>query len=181
MAHHLKTLAMRFIGLFSPDNELELIQILTMMRLYDKQIIVIDQEVSQLMAVLNEATILTSVTGISNRSGGVILAEGNNINNFHSPDQLLALTGLEPSVYQSEQMNATGKMVKSRSTAWRWMLFQATEYASCWLSTLRQYRQKKLDEGKHYYAVMTHVAKKLVRIIYYLLKHHHYYDEFKLL
>ncbi|NLT85918.1 MAG: IS110 family transposase, partial [Leuconostoc sp.] len=35
--------------------------------------------------------------------------------------------------------------------------------------------------GKHYYVVMTHVAKKLVRIIYYLLKHHQYYDESKLI
>ncbi|CCJ66336.1 Mobile element protein [Leuconostoc pseudomesenteroides 4882] len=78
-------------------------------------------------------------------------------------------------------MNATGKIVKRGSTSLRWALCQAAEYASHWSPTLRQYRQKKLDEGKHYYVVMTHVAKKLVRIIYYLLKHHQYYDESKLI
>lgn len=152
-----------------------------MIRLYDEQINAIDQEIAQIMNSLDEAAIVTSITGISNRLGSVILAEINHINNFQSPDQLLAFAGLEPSVYQSGQMNATGKIVKRGSTSLRWALCQAAEYASHWSPTLRQYRQKKLDEGKHYYVVMTHVAKKLVRIIYYLLKHHQYYDESKLI
>jgi transposase len=180
-AHRLKNLAKQSIGLSSPANELELVQTITIIRLYDDQIEMIDQEISQLMAGLDEATIIASITGISNRLGSVILAEISNLNNFKSPKQLLAFAGLEPSVYQSGQMNATGKMVKRGSTSLRWALFQAAEYASRWSPALRQYRQKKLDEGKHYFVVMTHVAKKLVRIIYYLLKHRQYYDESKLI
>lgn len=181
IAQQLKALAKQSIGLSSPANAFELVQTISAIRLYDEQINAIDQEITQIMNSLDEAAIVTSITGISNRLGSVILAEVNNINNFHSPDQLLAFAGLEPSVYQSGQMSATGKMVKRGSTSFRWALFQAAEYASHWSPTIRQYRQKKLGEGKHYYVVMTHVAKKLVRIIYYLLKHHQYYDESKLI
>lgn len=180
-ASQLKRLAKQSIGLSSPANELELIQTMAMIRLYSHQIETVDQEISQLMGELDEATIITSITGISNRLGSVILAEISNLNNFKSPDQLLAFAGLEPSVYQSGQINATGKILKRGSTSLRWALIQAAEYASRWSPALHQYRQKKLDEGKHYFVAMTHVAKKLVRIIYYLLKHHQCYDESKLI
>ncbi|MDI6667664.1 transposase [Leuconostoc falkenbergense] len=95
-AHRLKKLAKQSIGLSSPANELELLQTIAMMRLYSDQIAVVDQEVSQLMAGLDEATIITSITGISNRLGSIILAEISNLNNFKSPDQLLAFAGLDP-------------------------------------------------------------------------------------
>ncbi|MGQ4572693.1 IS110 family transposase [Leuconostoc pseudomesenteroides] len=65
-----------------------------------------------------------------NRLGSVILAKINHINNFQSPDQLLAFAGLEPSVYQSGETNATDKIVKRGSTSLRWALCAAAEYAS---------------------------------------------------
>lgn len=179
--HQLKVTAKQSIGLASPANELELIQTITMIRLYDKQIAVIDQKIEQLMSTLNEAAIITSITGISNRLGSVILSEINNFNNFNTPDQLLAFAGLEPAIYQSGQVNSNGKMVKRGSASLRWALFQAAEYASRWSPIFRQYRQKKINEGKHYFVAVTHVAKKLVRIIFYLIRHHQFYDESKLL
>lgn len=70
----------------SAANELEFIQIITMIRLYDKQITVIDEEIKQLMSTLNEAAIITSITGISNRLSSVVSSEISNFNNFKLPD-----------------------------------------------------------------------------------------------
>lgn len=117
---------------------------------------------------LDEATNITSITGDSKRLGSVILCNIINFNNFDSPDQSLALAGLEPAAYQSRQMNNKGKMVKRGSSSSRWS------------PLLRQYH-KKIDKDKHYFVSVTHAAKKRVRIIYYLIKHHQFYDESKLL
>ncbi|WP_243151313.1 hypothetical protein [Clostridium butyricum] len=37
-------------------------------------------------------------------------------------------------------------------------------------SRFSQYLSKKRSEGKHYYIAMSHVAKKILRVIFYLLK-----------
>ncbi|CTK28043.1 transposase, partial [Streptococcus pneumoniae] len=46
-------------------------------------------------------SIITTVTGIGNRLGAVILAEIRNIHAFDNPAQLQAFAGLDSSIYQS--------------------------------------------------------------------------------
>ncbi|MGY3713849.1 transposase [Lactococcus petauri] len=58
---------------------------------------------------------ITSITGIGQRLGAIILAEIKNIHNFKTPSQLQAFAGLEPSIYQSGTMDVTGRMVKRSS------------------------------------------------------------------
>ena len=36
--------------------------------------------------------------------------------------------------------------------------------------TFHDYKEKKLSEGKHYFVALSHVTKKLIRVIFYLLK-----------
>ena len=36
--------------------------------------------------------------------------------------------------------------------------------------TFHDYKEKKLSEGKHYFVELSHVTKKLIRVIFYLLK-----------
>ncbi|OJG14148.1 hypothetical protein [Enterococcus canintestini] len=45
---------------------------------------------------------------------------------------------------------------------------------------MRVYFQKKLAEGKHYSVAISHVVRKLVRIIYQLLKDNTPYGEQKM-
>ncbi len=80
-------------------------------------------------------------------------------NNFKFPDQLLDFAGLEPAIYESGQMNNNVKMVKRESASVSWALFQAAESASQLSPLFCQYRQKKIDEGKHYFVFVTHVDK----------------------
>lgn len=175
----IKEAAKLTIGFSSASLELELLQIIETIELYTAQIVKIDEEIDRLMAKINSP--ITSITGIGNRLGSVILAEIRNIHNFNTPGQLLAFAGLEPSVFQSGQYNREGYMVKRGSTSLRWALIQAAKLAARFSPTFKAYLQKKLSEGKHYSVAITHVAKKLVRIIFHLLKNQLLFEEIKLL
>lgn len=175
----IKNTAKQTIGFSSASLELELLQIIETIEFYTTQLIKIDEEIDHLMAKINSP--ITSITGIGNRLGSVILAEIRNIHNFKSPGQLLAFAGLEPSVFQSGQYNREGYMVKRGSTFLRWALIQAAKLAARFSPTFKTYLHKKLAEGKHYSVAITHVAKKLVRVIFHLLKHQLVFEEIKLL
>ena len=84
---------------------------------YNKKIKKVDKEINSLMNDI--ASPITSIPGISNRLGSVIISEIRNINNFKTPAQLLAFAGMEPSVHQSGTHDGKGKMVKRGSSSLR--------------------------------------------------------------
>ncbi|WP_248488372.1 transposase [Streptococcus pasteurianus] len=145
---------------------------------YDKQINQIQEEVDLLMTDLNSP--ITSITGIGNRLDAIILAEIKTIHNFKNPNQLQAFAGLEPAIYQSGQMDNTGHMVKRGSSYLRYALIQAAKLILIYSPHFKAYLKLKISQGKHYNVAMTHVAKKLTRIIYHLLKNNQTFDKAKL-
>ena len=61
-------------------------------------------------------------------------------------------------------------MEKRGSKYLRYALFNAARYVCQWDPTFAAYLEKKQCEGKHYYVALSHVVKKLVRVIFHLLK-----------
>ena len=170
-AEHLKQLAKSSIGNPSPARTLELKMLLDRIELLSEQISEYEQEIKRIMDQLDPS--ILSIPGISYTLGATILAEIGNIQRFASPAKLLAFAGLEPSIYQSGKFVPTsGKMVKRGSPFLRWALIQAAGYVPMYSSTFARYRAKKLAEGKTAAVTRSHVAKKLVRIIFSLLSHH---------
>lgn len=170
-------LAPHSIGTTSPAREFELIEIIENIHHYNRLIDKAEKQVDELMAEIN--SVITSVTGIGNRLGSVILAEVRNIHTFDNPAQLQAFAGLEPSIYQSGQMELTGKMVKRGSPHLRWALLQAAQKVARYSPAFKAYLKTKLAEGKHYNVAITHVAKKLIRMLFYILKNNIPFDERK--
>lgn len=170
-AEHLKQLAKSSIGNPSPARTLELRMLLDRIDLLSEQISEYEQEIRKIMDQLDPS--ILSIPGISYTLGATILAEIGNIQRFASPAKLLAFAGLEPSIYQSGKFVPTsGKMVKRGSPFLRWALIQAAGFVPMYSSTFAHYRAKKLGEGKPAAVTRSHVAKKLVRIIFSLLSHH---------
>lgn len=170
-AEHLKQLAKSSIGNPSPARTLELRMLLDRIDLLSEQISEYEQEIKRIMDQLDPS--ILSIPGISYTLGATILAEIGNIQRFASPAKLLAFAGLEPSIYQSGKFVPTsGKMVKRGSPFLRWALIQAAGFVPMYSSTFARYRAKKLGEGKPATVTRSHVAKKLVRIIFSLLSHH---------
>lgn len=169
-AEHLKKLAHNSIGNPSPARALELKMLLERIDLLSEQIAEYDKEIKAIMDQIDSP--ILSIPGISYTLGSVIVAEIGNISRFPSPAKLLAFAGLEPSTHHSGKYNpASGRMVKRGSPFLRWALLQAAGYASNYSTTFACYRAKKLAEGKTPAVARSHVAKKLVRIIYSLLTH----------
>lgn len=167
-AQDILELASNNIGTTSPAREFELVQIIENIQHYERLIKQANHKIDELMAEIN--SVIVSVPGISNRLGSVILAEIRNINTFNNPAQLQAFAGLEPSIYQSGQIDTKGKLVKRGSTHIRWALLQAA---------FKAYFRTKLAQGKHYNVAMSHVAKKLIWVLFYLLKNHISFEESK--
>ena len=168
-ALEIKTLAAKSVGTNSRAVGFELQQTIRLILNISDELVALDREIKALMLKIN-SPILT-IPGISYNLGSIILSEIGNIENFANPSKLLAFSGLEPSTHQSGNYLATRtSMVKRGSPHLRWAILQAARLISHNDPTFRAYAQKKEQEGKHYYVVLNHVGKKLLRVIFHMLK-----------
>lgn len=167
-AEALRELAKKSIGTFSDSAVFQLRLLLKRIELLNAHVEMYDDEIRRLMDQLDSP--ILSVPGIGYTLGAVILSEIGDIKRFSSPAKLLAFAGLEPSVYQSGKFNpSSGKMVKRGSPFLRWALLQAATYIPVSSTTFAAYYTKKRSEGKSSSVAHSHVAKKLVRVIFSLL------------
>ncbi len=168
-ALEIRAMAANSIGLDSCATGLELQQTIRIIQNIQSEIDVLDKEIKALMKELN-SPILT-IPGIGYILGAIIVAEIGNANNFANHGKLLAFAGLEPSTYQSGKFTANKTpMVKHGSAYLRWALLQAARLAAYRDETFGRYYAKKKAEGKHHFVALSHVAKKLVRVVYMLLR-----------
>lgn len=171
----LKQLAKDSVGCYSSITEFELTQIIQQIDLYEKQIKEVDKKIQEMMDTLDSP--IVTIPGISYRLGSIIIAEIGDVLNFDNPGQLLAFAGMEPSIYQSGNYQGTGKMVKRGSPQLRWAMYHASRLVSIYSPTFKKYYEKKLAEGKHFNVVLSHVAKKLIRVIFHLIQTGESYKE----
>ena len=174
--HYTKDTAIMFreaarnsIGSNMPAKSLELKHTIKLIRELDAEIDEIENEIKAIMDEI--ASPILSIPGISYRMGAMIIAEIGDFSRFDSPDKILAYAGMSPSTYQSGQLdNSHSHMEKRGSRYLRYALYNAATYVCLWDPTFKAYLTKKRAEGKHYYVALSHVAKKLVRVIYQLEK-----------
>ena len=99
-------------------------------------------------------------------SAAVIYAEYGDISNFSTPSQMLAFAGLEPGVNESGTESHGGRMVKRGSSQLRYVLMNCTLPLIRFDMTFATYYAKKRAEGKPHRVALSHVTKKLVRVIF---------------
>lgn len=169
MAIILRDAAMASIGSVMPAKSLELRHTIRLIRELDSEIAEVEASIQGSMENLHSP--ITTIPGIGFRMGAMILAEVGDFSRFDSPDKVLAFAGLSPSTCQSGQLNnCYAHMEKRGSRYLRFALYNAAKYVCHWDPTFRAYLAKKRAEGKHYNVAISHVAKKLVRLIYALEK-----------
>ena len=177
-AIELRDLARTSIGTVSDSLAFELRHLIQSIQFYEQILNETDEKIGSIMTDI-QSPVLT-IPGISHRLGSIILAEIRGIEYFQNPAQLLAYCGLEPSVNQSGTFSGQGKMVKRGSPYLRWAILQAARLIAINSPVFKIYLLKKLEEGKHYNVALSHVAKKLIRVLFYLLKSNQSFDESKL-
>ena len=169
MALKVRNAAMNSVACQMPAKSLELQHTIRLIHELDTEISEIETAIQSLMEELHSP--ITTIPGISYRMGAMIIAEIGDFSRFDSPDKLLAFAGMSPSTYQSGQLkNCYPHMEKRGSRYLRYALYNAAKYVSHWDPTFAAYLAKKRAEGKHYNVALSHVAKKLVRLIFALEK-----------
>ena len=165
----LKELARDTVGESNSIFEAELESLLSLSRSVDLQVKNAEKLITELIIDINPHYL--SIPGIGPLSAAVIYAEyGGDLSRFSSPSKMLAFAGLDPAYFQSGIGEYTGHMVKRGSGALRYTLMNCASLIISRDYTFAEYYLKKRNEGKSYRVALSHVAKKLVRVIYTLEK-----------
>ena len=140
----------------------------------DAKIDEIESQILEYIRGLNPP--ILTIPGIGELTAAVILSEYGDISKFEGPAQMLSFAGLEPGYYQSGQTEHGGHMVKHGSSHLRYALFNACLSLITFDPVFAEYYAKKRAEGKPHRVALTHVAKKLLRVIYTLQTKNLSYD-----
>lgn len=168
-AQQLKELAKSSIGVNNSSLSIQIKHSLKQIELLDDQLKELDLKIKEMMDEIN--SVILTIPGISYTLGSIILSEIGNIDKFASPTKLLAFEGLDPSVKQSGNFNATIiKMSKHGSKLLRYAMLRASGLIIWNSETYNTYYNKKLAQGKSHNNAVCHVAHKLTRVIFHMLK-----------
>ena len=160
----LKELAKNTIGESNEVFEIELKTLISLYNEIDSKINSIDKQISTIIKELNPPTL--SIPGIGELTTAVIVSEFGDFNKFSNADKLLSFAGLEPGIYQSGTILANGKMVKRGSGYLRYSLMNIANVVIRYNPTFYDFYLKKRSEGKCHRVALSHVCKKLLRVIY---------------
>lgn len=160
----LKHLASTTVGNTTDYLLTEMNTVLTIYSEIDAAVNHIEKEIQKLVLEL-ETPILT-VPGIGITSAAVILSEFGDFSRFKDPSKMLSFAGMEPGYFQSGTAESNGKMVKHGSSHLRYTLLYVCIPLIHSEPVFAQYYAKKRAEGKSHGVAITHVAKKLVRVLY---------------
>lgn len=112
-------------------------------------------------------SVIMTIPGIRYINCEMRLGEIGNIHHFSTPNKLLAYTGLDSSVYQSDNFWATKTKISKRgSKVLRYALINAAHNVVKNNSTFKAYYDAKMAESRTHYNALGHCSSKLVRIIW---------------
>lgn len=160
----LKQLAKNTVGFHDENTDLLITTYVSLYELINTKIEPIENKISTIIKELNPP--ILTIPGIGEISAACIIAEYGDISLFSSPAKMLAFAGLEPSIIQSGTLEYDGRMVKRGSGYLRYILMNISFMSLRYNPVLYDFYLKKINEGKSHRVALSHVCKKLVRIIY---------------
>ena len=160
----LKVLAKNTVGRSDDFLLQQLDMILDIHAQLDSKISEVEGQIQECIMGINPP--ILTIPGVGYLSAAVILSEYGDFSKFENPSKMLSFAGLEPGYFQSGQSEHTGHMVKHGSSHLRYALLNACLPLITNEPVFAEYYAKKRAEGKPYRVALTHVAKKLLRVIY---------------
>ncbi|MGM7684927.1 IS110 family transposase, partial [Cytobacillus sp. Hm23] len=151
---------------------------------YEEHLSKLAAEIDALAEEMKEYEIIQSIPGIGEKIAATIISEIGEIERFNHPKKLVAFAGIDPSVYSSGRFTATqNKITKRGSSRLRRSLYMAvrcgirdsrkqktTDEIIARNKKLREFYDKKRDEGKPFRVAIIACVNKLLHWIYALLK-----------
>jgi transposase len=169
-AKALKESATESLAALRPDPALELLiqSMIAQLEFFDQQLAQLDLHIQRLFCSM--AHPIKSIPGIGSITGPLIVAELGDLRRFAGRrplHALLAYAGMDPQVRQSGQWSGKTKMSKRGSVALRTALYQTASMARLHEPRLAEiYHHHRNELHKHHSVAISHVARKLLAIIY---------------
>ena len=142
-------------------------------------LIQLQEHLSQLSEILIElcqsqmgedVEILTSMKGIGNQSATNFLIElGGGVDPYKSPKQVIAMAGLDPSVYQSGKHEGKGRISKRGNRHLRRIIWLISTKVIIFNDFFKEYYLKRREDGLPYKKAVLATAHKLIRTIFAML------------
>lgn len=176
-AEALKTAASNFFGIrFAQDAfTFQLRSMIEQLNFLESQIKQTEEEINELMTSIH--SVIETIPGVGPITGATILGEIGDIHKFSNPKKLVAYAGIDASVSQSGQFDATHNVMSKRGSPYlRKALFQAAIVASRSDPVLKAFYEKKRSEGKHHLTAIGAVSRKLCYIIHAILTKNEPYE-----
>ncbi|WP_157801074.1 IS110 family RNA-guided transposase, partial [Bacillus solitudinis] len=151
---------------------------------YKEHLSTLESEIDALAKEVEEYTIIKSIPGIGEKIAATIISEIGEIDRFDHPKKLVAFAGVDPSVFESGKFTATkNRITKRGSSRLRHALYMGVRCAirDCRKKKtsdeiiprnkkLREFYDKKRDEGKPFKVAVIACVNKLLHWIFALLK-----------
>jgi transposase len=156
---------------------IELEVIVEQIRYLNEGIKKLDQEIKKRGGQLKGFENITSIKGIGDKSGAILLSIIGNIDNYESEKKLHAYFGIVPRVSQSGEKAHYGRITKEGSKLGRTTLVQCTLIAIRYSPYLEKfYSRLKAKKGSGKAIIAT--SRKLLTIIYQTLKNEWVFEDF---
>lgn len=141
----------------------------------EKQLSELECQIAELLHKTNQY--ITTITGIGDVLGAIIVGEIGDINRFERPNQLVAFAGLDVTVKQSGEFSGSKNKISKRGSPYlRRAIWLAAQRAAFCDPILSQYYQSLRARGKHHLTAVGGVARKLCNIIFVILKENRPYQ-----
>ncbi len=170
----IKELAKSTIGSSSEADELEIFSLLNIYKTINDEVCRVESKIEEIMNIIDSPTV--SIPGVGMMSAASIIAEFGDLSRFANADKMLAYAGLDCGRSQSGTADYKGKMVKHGSGYLRQALMNVVETMMIHAPVFYDFYHKKRDEGKPHRVALSHLARKLVRLIYKLETSHTRFD-----
>jgi transposase len=164
--------AERSIGTTSPAKEVILKQKASLLMQMEEHLgeltnILIDQCKAM---IREDVEILKSIKGVGDKTATNFLLElGGDINKFKSYKQVLAMAGIDPTVYQSGKYIGKGKILKWGNRHLRRVIWIMATKVIQFNRIFRLYHAKRMKDGLPYKKAVLATAHKLVRVMFSML------------
>ena len=144
-------------------------QIIAQIKFIEDQLDELEIEITTLLHQTNN--VITSIIGIGDILGAIIIGEIGDISRFESASQLVAYAGLDSSVKQSGDFVGTKTKISKRGSPYlRRAIWLAATVAAFKDPALSVYYQSLRLRGKHHLTAIGAVARKMTNIIFAVLR-----------
>lgn len=129
----------------------------------------LELEISKLLHETN--SVITTINGIGDVLGAIIVGEIGDISRFDSAPKLVAFAGLDVKVSQSGQFNGTQMSISKRGSPYlRRAIWTAANRAAFSDPALSEHYQSLRARGKHHLIAVGAVARKMCNIIFAVMR-----------